>query len=96
MESSPSLFIASLAFISPTNTPLYLRSYPPSPSTSLTHWHISFVALDYVEDAVAAGKGSTNGKEGYLGLLLVVEDLAVYVVGSARSSYCCLPVVVLT
>jgi len=74
---SSSLSLSSISFLSPTNHPLYLRSFPQTPQADLTHWHVSFAALDYVEEAIANGSGGGAGKEGYLGLLVVVEDLAV-------------------
>lgn len=79
MDSSPSILsLASISFLSPTNHPLYLRSFPnSSPQADLGHTHLAFAALDYVEDAVANGTGGGAGKEGYLGLLVVVEELAV-------------------
>lgn len=76
-SSASTLQLSSISVLSPTNHPLYLRSFPSSPQADLAHSHLTFAALDYVDDAVANGSGGGAGKEGYLGLLLVVEDTAV-------------------
>lgn len=82
--ASSTLNIAAVAYLAPaTQRPLHLASFPPSPLADLTHAHIAFAALDAVDDAVSNGLGSSPGKEGYLGLLLVIEHLAVYA-GPAR------------
>ena len=75
--SASMLALSSISLLSPSNHPLYLRSFPSSPQADLAHSHIAFAALDYVDDAIANGSGGGAGKEGYLGLLLVVEDSAV-------------------
>lgn len=79
-SSSSSISIASIAYLSPpSHQPLHIASFPRSSSSlsDLTHTHVAFAALDQVDDALAEGRGRAPGKEGYLGLLVVLEDLAV-------------------
>lgn len=73
------LLPTSVTLVSPLSQPLWTRSFPPSPQADLAHTHLAFAALDYVDAAVAAGSGVGGGREGYLGLLLVLDGEAVCV-----------------
>jgi hypothetical protein len=72
----------SVTLISPLSQPLWTRSFPASAQADLAHTHLAFAALDYVDAAVAAGSGVGPGREGYLGLLLVLDGEAVCVSSS--------------
>ncbi|CDZ96374.1 Uncharacterized conserved protein [Phaffia rhodozyma] len=79
MDSTQSnISIRLVAYISPQNTPIYFRSYPASssPQADLVHWHHAFAALDHVDGQTAPS--SAGGKEGYFGLIMVLDELAVY------------------
>lgn len=67
----------SVTLISPLSQPLWTRSFPASAQADLAHTHLAFAALDYVDTAVASGSGAGPGREGYLGLLLVLDGEAV-------------------
>ncbi|KAE8216295.1 hypothetical protein CF327_g519 [Tilletia walkeri] len=77
--------IACIALISARNTPIYLRAFPSSSSaasaassssapqhTNVRYEYIANAALDLVEER------TSRHAEHYLGLLMTMEDLAVY------------------
>lgn len=69
----------SVTLVSPLSQPLWTRSFPASAQADLAHTHLAFAALDFVDAAVANGAGVGQGREGYLGQLLVLDGEAVCV-----------------
>ncbi|PWN21598.1 hypothetical protein BCV69DRAFT_269414 [Microstroma glucosiphilum] len=68
--------IQCIALISSTNSPLYIRSFGPSDKrgeADLRYHFIAHSALDLVEERETA-----KNVENYFGLLMTMEDLAVY------------------
>ncbi|CAK5275560.1 unnamed protein product [Mycena citricolor] len=67
--------LKSVAFISPQNHPILIRTFEKQDENALKYHYIAHTSLDVIEERVAAGGKST---ECYLGLLYAMEDVAVY------------------
>ncbi|KAF5364257.1 hypothetical protein D9756_000651 [Leucocoprinus leucothites] len=71
----PSLKLNAVAFISPQNHPILIRSFMRQDEHAIKYHYIAHTSLDIIEERVtAAGKGG----DCYLGLLYTMEDVAVY------------------
>ncbi|KAJ7068252.1 Sedlin, N-terminal conserved region-domain-containing protein [Mycena amicta] len=66
--------INAVAFISPQNHPILIRSYP-SESEHIKYHYIAHTSLDVIEERGSIAAGEANA---YLGLLYAIEDVAVY------------------
>jgi len=69
----PQLRLNAVAFISPQNHPILIRTF--SKQDELKYHYIAHTSLDVIEERVNSGGKST---ECYLGLLYAMEDVAVY------------------
>lgn len=89
----PQLQLLAVAFISPQNHPLLIRSFSSSKKNDLKYHYIAHTSLDVIEERsecnwhphysnALINKGlagpSTKTNECYLGLLYAMEDVAVY------------------
>lgn len=71
---APQLKINAVAFVSPQNHPILIRTFSKQEHPIKYHY-IAHTSLDVIEERVAAGGKMT---ECYLGLLYTMEDVAVY------------------
>ncbi|KAG5646621.1 hypothetical protein DXG03_002925 [Asterophora parasitica] len=72
---APNLRLNAVAFISPQNHPILIRTFANQDEHSIKYHYIAHTSLDVIEERVnAAGKAT----ECYLGLLYAMEDVAVY------------------
>jgi len=69
----PPLRLNSVAFISPQNHPILIRTF--SKQDELKYHYIAHTSLDVIEERVSTGSKTA---ECYLGLLYAMEDVAVY------------------
>ncbi|KAF9451697.1 Sedlin, partial [Macrolepiota fuliginosa MF-IS2] len=71
----PSLKLNAVAFISPQNHPILIRTFTRQDEHAIKYHYLAHTSLDIIEERVAAA-----GKAGdcYLGLLYTMEDVAVY------------------
>ncbi|KAF9483930.1 trafficking protein particle complex 2 [Pholiota conissans] len=71
----PNLKLNVVAFISPQNHPILIRTLSKQDDQTIKYHYIAHTSLDVIEERVAAA-----GKAGdcYLGLLFSMEDVAVY------------------
>ncbi|KAK7049545.1 hypothetical protein VNI00_005576 [Paramarasmius palmivorus] len=72
---APNLRLNAVAFISPQNEPILIRTFSKQDETAIKYHYIAHTSLDVIEERVAANAKST---ECYLGLLYAMEDVAVY------------------
>jgi len=70
----PNLKLNAVAFISPQNYPILIRTFTKQEDPVKYHY-IAHTSLDVIEERVTAGG---KGCECYLGLLFAMEDVAVY------------------
>ncbi|KAG6873309.1 hypothetical protein C0995_000462 [Termitomyces sp. Mi166 len=72
---APNLRLNAVAFISPQNHPILIRTFAKQDEHSIKYHYIAHTSLDVIEERVNAG-----GKvaDCYLGLLYAMEDVAVY------------------
>ncbi|KAJ8086578.1 hypothetical protein AAF712_002012 [Marasmius tenuissimus] len=72
---APSLRLNAVAFISPQNEPILIRTFGKQDESAIKYHYIAHTSLDVIEERVNA-----NAKlaECYLGLLYAMEDVAVY------------------
>ncbi|KAH8830827.1 Sedlin, N-terminal conserved region-domain-containing protein [Flagelloscypha sp. PMI_526] len=71
----PSLRLNAVAFISPQNQPILIRTYLKNGENAIKYHYIAHTSLDVIEERVAPAAKAT---ECYLGLLYSMEDVAVY------------------
>jgi len=69
----PRLQLNAVAFISPQNHPIFIRTF--NERDELKYHYIAHTSLDVIEERVTAGAKSAQC---YLGLLYAMEDVAVY------------------
>lgn len=89
----PQLQLLAVAFISPQNHPLLIRSFSSSKKNDLKYHYIAHTSLDVIEERsecdwhphtsnalinMGLAGPSTKTNECYLGLLYAMEDVAVY------------------
>ncbi|KAJ9096773.1 hypothetical protein QFC21_005043 [Naganishia friedmannii] len=67
------LHLVTFAILSPSNTPLYIHSYTGK-QDELRYVQLAHSALDIVEEKESMS--DVRGLESYLGLLCVMDDLA--------------------
>ncbi|KAF8076353.1 Sedlin, N-terminal conserved region-domain-containing protein [Lyophyllum atratum] len=72
---APNLRLNAVAFISPQNHPILIRTFAKQDEHSIKYHYIAHTSLDVIEERVNAGGKAT---ECYLGLLYAMEDVAVY------------------
>ncbi|ESK97597.1 trafficking protein particle complex subunit 2-like protein [Moniliophthora roreri MCA 2997] len=72
---APNLRLNAVAFISPQNEPILIRTFSKQDETAIKYHYIAHTSLDVIEERVAANAKSS---ECYLGLLYAMEDAAVY------------------
>ncbi|TFK43558.1 trafficking protein particle complex 2 [Crucibulum laeve] len=70
----PSLRLNAVAFISPQNHPILIRTFSPQDDPIKYHY-IAHTSLDVIEERVTSAGKSV---ECYLGLLYSMEDVAIY------------------
>ncbi|PPQ72198.1 hypothetical protein CVT26_006929 [Gymnopilus dilepis] len=71
----PNIKLHAVAFISPQNQPILIRTFTRQDQQAIKYHYIAHTSLDVIEERVAAaGKAS----DCYLGLLFSLEDAAVY------------------
>lgn len=69
---APTLRVNAVAFISPQNHPILIRTFDEN---TLKYHYIAHTSLDVIEERVNSGAKSN---ECYLGLLYSIEEVAVY------------------
>ncbi|TDL29194.1 Sedlin [Rickenella mellea] len=72
---APPLRLHAVAFISPLNHPILIRSFSQVKGDELKYHYIAHTSLDVIEERIASSNKST---ECYLGFLYAMEDSAVY------------------
>ncbi|GJE84524.1 trafficking protein particle complex 2 [Phanerochaete sordida] len=72
----PQLRLNAVAFVSPQNHPILIRTFSQPRQDELKYHYIAHTSLDVIEERIAAAN-ATKSTECYLGLLYV-EDVAVY------------------
>ncbi|KAF8640117.1 hypothetical protein AX17_001353 [Amanita inopinata Kibby_2008] len=72
---APSLRLNAVAFISPQNHPILIRTFTRQDQYAIRYHYIAHTSLDVIEERVSSGGKSA---ECYLGLLYAMEDVAVY------------------
>ncbi|KIK65289.1 hypothetical protein GYMLUDRAFT_38726 [Collybiopsis luxurians FD-317 M1] len=70
---APNLRLNVVAFISPQNHPILIRSPSAEDETAIKYHYIAHTSLDVIEE-----RASTRSSECYLGLLYSMEDVVVY------------------
>jgi len=71
----PHLRLNAVAFISPQNHPILIRTFSKQNEHAIKYHYIAHTSLDVIEERVNAAGKSTDC---YLGLLYAMEDVAVY------------------
>ncbi|KAF8165367.1 Sedlin [Crassisporium funariophilum] len=71
----PNLKLNAVAFISPQNHPILIRTFNKQEDHAIKYHYIAHTSLDVIEERVIAGGKSCDC---YLGLLFSMEDVAVY------------------
>ncbi|KAF7790092.1 hypothetical protein EIP86_001042 [Pleurotus ostreatoroseus] len=72
----PQLRLNAVAFVSPQNHPILIRTFGQQPKDELKYHYIAHTSLDVIEERISAANANKS-VECYLGLLFV-EDVAVY------------------
>lgn len=72
---APSLRLNAVAFVSPQNHPILIRTFIKHEEYAIKYHYIAHTSLDVIEERVTSGGKSA---ECYLGLLYAMEDVAVY------------------
>ncbi|KIL70089.1 hypothetical protein M378DRAFT_183681 [Amanita muscaria Koide BX008] len=72
---APNLRLNAVAFISPQNHPILIRTFVKQDAHAIKYHYIAHTSLDIVEERVSSGGKSLDC---YLGLLYSLEDVAVY------------------
>ncbi|KAG5724494.1 Trafficking protein particle complex subunit 2-like protein [Termitomyces sp. T112] len=72
---APNLRLNAVAFISPQNHPILIRTFAKQDEHSIKYHYIAHTSLDVIEERVNAGG---KAMDCYLGLLYAMEDVAVY------------------
>ncbi|KAI0092033.1 trafficking protein particle complex 2, partial [Irpex rosettiformis] len=72
----PQLRLNAVAFVSPQNHPILIKTFSQSRQDELKYHYIAHTSLDVIEERISAAN-ATKSTECYLGLLYV-EDVAVY------------------
>ncbi|PVG04369.1 Sedlin [Serendipita vermifera] len=67
--------IRAVAFISPQNYPMFVRSYGDRQEDEIKHHYIAHSALDVFEERLNANPKAT---ECFVGMLFILEDVCVY------------------
>ncbi|KAF5393667.1 hypothetical protein D9757_000046 [Collybiopsis confluens] len=70
---APNLRLNAVAFISPQNHPILIRTFGNQDETAVKYHYVAHTSLDVIEE-----RASTKSSECYLGLLYSMEDVAVY------------------
>ncbi|KAF9075852.1 Sedlin [Rhodocollybia butyracea] len=70
---APNLRLNAVAFISPQNHPILIRTFSKPDETAIKYHYIAHTSLDVIEERV-----STKSSDCYLGLLYSMEDVAIY------------------
>ncbi|KAJ3558372.1 hypothetical protein NM688_g969 [Phlebia brevispora] len=72
----PQLRLNAVAFVSPQNHPILIRTFSQQPKDELKYHYIAHTSLDVIEERISAANANKS-LDCYLGLLYV-EDVAVY------------------
>ncbi|KAF9259488.1 Sedlin [Marasmius fiardii PR-910] len=72
---APGLRLNAVAFISPQNEPILIRTFSKQDESAIKYHYIAHTSLDVIDERVAA---NSKLSECYLGLLYAMEDVAVY------------------
>ncbi|KAF8913867.1 Sedlin, N-terminal conserved region-domain-containing protein [Gymnopilus junonius] len=72
---APNLKLHAVAFISPQNQPILIRTFTRQDQQAIKYHYIAHTSLDVMEERVA---GAGKAGDCYLGLLFSLEDAAVY------------------
>ncbi|KAL5508513.1 hypothetical protein ACEPAH_6132 [Sanghuangporus vaninii] len=72
---APQLQLQAVAFISPQNHPILIRSFSRRRQDDLKYYYIAHISLDVFEERTGP---NSKSNECYLGLLYTMEDVAVY------------------
>ncbi|TRM67615.1 Sedlin, N-terminal conserved region-domain-containing protein [Schizophyllum amplum] len=72
---APALRINAVAYISPQNQPILIRTFNEKNEEAVKYHYIAHTSLDVIEERMAPEIKNT---ECYLGLLYTMEDVAVY------------------
>ncbi|KAH7879788.1 Sedlin, N-terminal conserved region-domain-containing protein [Lentinula edodes] len=70
---APNLRLNAVAFISPQNHPILIRTFSKQDENAIKYHYIAHTSLDVIEE-----RASSKSSECYLGLLYSMEDVAVY------------------
>ncbi|KAJ3722989.1 Sedlin [Lentinula raphanica] len=70
---APNLRLNAVAFISPQNHPILIRTFTKQDEGAIKYHYIAHTSLDVIEE-----RASSKSSECYLGLLYSTEDVAVY------------------
>ncbi|KAH9951725.1 trafficking protein particle complex 2 [Amylocystis lapponica] len=73
----PPLRLNAVAFVSPQNHPILIRTFAQPSQDELKYHYIAHTSLDVIEERIAAA-ATTKSTECYLNLLYTMEDVAVY------------------
>ncbi|KZT12598.1 trafficking protein particle complex 2 [Laetiporus sulphureus 93-53] len=73
----PQLRLNAVAFVSPQNHPILIRTFAQPRQDELKYHYIAHTSLDVIEERIAAAQAAKS-TECYLNLLYTLEDVAVY------------------
>ncbi|PCH41525.1 Sedlin [Wolfiporia cocos MD-104 SS10] len=73
----PQLRLNAVAFVSPQNHPILIRTFGQARQDELRYHYIAHTSLDVIEERIAAAQAAKS-TECYLNLLYTMEDVAVY------------------
>ncbi|EJD00903.1 Sedlin [Fomitiporia mediterranea MF3/22] len=72
---APQLQLHAVAFVSPQNHPILIRSFSHRKQDDLKYQYIAHTSLDVIEERTGS---NSKSNECYLGLLYTLQDVAVY------------------
>ncbi|KAF8655305.1 hypothetical protein AX16_003202 [Volvariella volvacea WC 439] len=72
---APNFRMNAVAFISPQNHPILIRTFSGQDEYAIKYHYIAHTSLDVIDERVHSGSKSTDC---YLGFLYALEDVAVY------------------
>ncbi|KAJ3894645.1 trafficking protein particle complex 2 [Lentinula edodes] len=76
---APNLRLNAVAFISPQNHPILIRTFSKQDENAIKYHYIAHTSLDVIEERGSnITSASSKSSECYLGLLYSMEDVAVY------------------
>ncbi|OCH90960.1 Sedlin [Obba rivulosa] len=73
----PQLRLNAVAFVSPQNHPILIRTFGQQRQDELKYHYIAHTSLDVIDERIAAA-ATSKSTECYLSLLYTMEDVAVY------------------